>query len=276
MRQVRCVSYIDGSCKLVYSNATNTTFNVSRETISDEDSQFDDALKHVRDAQRLSKVHLIDLSLSNRWNWFITITLSPKVYPLDRHVQAVYDLRSTFNRFHVPFVFVPEYHKSGRVHMHCLANLNDFHEDVFHLIESCNPYSGLPVRTKYNQIIYNSCYFAEYFGHNAFVPIPTVEASVNMAKYVAKYITKTMHKIGTAYYYRSRNLNNPTYYKAYITKGDILKSLDSYDDYYINHVGVDVKDIGDTFRYVTVTDDNLCERIIARMNNWNLESIDYD
>lgn len=273
MRQCRFVAYIDGSVKLVYSDR-HERVNVSRETISDEDFQGDDAIHNVECARRLAKVKFVDLALCNQWNYFATITLSPKRYSDERMLQSLVDLRQCFNRLHVPYLFVPEYHKKGRIHYHCLLHLNDFHLGIFNLIQAVNPHTEERLATENGVPIYNSCYFADYYGHNTFIPIETIIDSVNMSKYVSKYITKSLCKIGTQYYYRSRLIKNPDYKKQLLCSDDIVKSLDSYDDYYLSHFDITISGIGHC-RYVNINDGFLSQRLIAHFNDWLLEDIQY-
>lgn len=273
MRQCRYVAYIDGSVKLVYSDRHDRV-NVSRETITDEDFQGDDAMHYAECARRLAKVKFVDLALCNQWNYFATITLSPKRYSNARMLQSLVDLRQTFNRLHVPYLFVPEYHKKGRIHYHCLLKLNDFHLGIFNLIRGVNPHTGECLSTDNGAPVFNSCYFAEYFGHNTFIPIETITDSVNMSKYVSKYITKSLDKIGKQYYYRSRLLTNPVYKQQLLCSDDIVKALDSYDDYYFSHYDITISDIG-SCRYVNINDAFISQRLIAHFNDWLLEDIQY-
>lgn len=275
MRQCKFVSYIDGSVKLIYSDC-HLKKNVSRETLTEfDDLQFDDAIHCVEVARRLAKKKFIDLALCNVWNYFATITLSPKLYPDFRMLSSLIDIRQCYNRFHVPYLFVPEYHKNGRIHYHALLNLSNYHLSIFNLIQAVNPHNGQVLRTNNGIFIYNSCYFAEYYGHNTFIPIVSINDSVNMSKYVSKYITKSFNKIGTQYYYRSRLLKNPCYKSQLLCRDDIVNSLDGFDGYYFNHCGVKIKDIGNV-RYVNVSDSDLCQRLIAHFNNWKLEDTLYD
>lgn len=173
---------------------------------------------------RRSKSVIQDIMLSNRFDLWCTFTLNcrscyPKCdnkpcicLPDDcKRYDIAYARRVLSNWFrnqkkHSPnlqFLAVPEYHKNGAIHFHCLmSNFNG------QLKETSK-------KTKYGQTIYNATGY--YSGFTEFVRIGERfdsqsydEDYKRVAKYLTKYITKDMPMIsGRRRYLVSEGLNRP-------------------------------------------------------------------
>lgn len=139
-----------------------------------------------------SKVH--EYGASNKFDYFITLTLDPKKY--DRHDLSAYiknlgqyirNQRKKYNA-DIQYLLIPEPHKDGAWHMHGL--IKGMHKEQLKLftLEDKLPYRILELIKKGHKI-YNWTNYAEKFGFNTLEEIKSVNA---VSKYITKYVSKVL------------------------------------------------------------------------------------
>lgn len=142
---------------------------------------------------RRARDKIFDLIYLNPFEYFATFTFNPKKkdsFDVESVMKTVKKwLHNHQERNGLKYIMVPEYHKSGRIHLHML-------------------YSGslkLKFSGKYTKSgaeIFN-CKSWRY-GFSTVIPCDSNRAK--LAFYVSKYITKDVHKIFGKYYYSSQGL----------------------------------------------------------------------
>ena len=203
--------YPDGSYNIVYCNQyifndtpternpkddekeKRSKKNVKRQTtltgLSGENSEVrTDSLKRAKD-------RIQDICLLNRFDYFVTLTFNPdKVDSLDvEQVKTAIKgwLNNGVKRRNYKYIAIPEYHKSGRIHLHALMSGD------LQLVDSGHRH--------YEKTIYNIADWQERFGFCTAIPI---DGNINkLGYYITKYITKGNDKIFGRFYWSSRNLN---------------------------------------------------------------------
>ena len=163
--------------------------------------------------------------LANKWDYFFTLTFSPKL--VDRNDDnAVKNLWSKFEKNftrrkdfkNVKIICVPERHEpneefpKGALHFHCLfgdCNLDKYLTKAKYPDNSFNrklKRVGKQIYNKNGQLIYNCSLWK--FGFNTVCKIETNEPQEKVVNYIAKYVNK-QNKIGYCCkrFYHTRNLN---------------------------------------------------------------------
>lgn len=157
-----------------------------------------------------ARVQLIDLCLSNDFNFFITITFKKDRYDVDAKKKQIQIWLNNQRNQYGPFgyVLVPEFHKDGAVHFHGLFK----------------GYGGVLVdsgkKTDRKQTIYNIASF-----HGGFTTAVEIDDISKVAGYISKYITKDMLRFKNRQrYFRSNRLLMPfKYSNPLLTEDDIAK-----------------------------------------------------
>lgn len=167
-----------------------------------EYEEIDNSDKYAETASNRSKKAIYELTRSNVWEYFFTVTFRPED-GFDRYdYDACYKKLSRWlnnQRLRkapdLKYLFVPEEHKDGAYHFHGLVSnigsltLQDSHR-----------------RTKDGLIIYNCLDWK-----NGYTTATEVKDTHRVAYYVTKYITKELcdHVKGRQRYLCSKNLNRP-------------------------------------------------------------------
>lgn len=142
-----------------------------------------------------AKSKILEYSLCNSWDYFVTLTIDKSKY--DRYDLEKYrlDLSKWINnlnrRASIRYLFVPEFHKDGAVHMHGLV-------------------SGIPS----SDIVINEFGYSDWVPyHNkfGFISMEKVKDPVAVSFYITKYITKDLASAvstcGKHLYFSSKGLN---------------------------------------------------------------------
>ncbi len=205
---VKCKLYPDGSTNTIYCN--QRIFNdtpterkpkkdksnekpITRKTVSVGKSG---ATCEVRsDSLKRAKDKIQDIVLCNDFDYFVTLTFNPKKvdsFNVEEVKKAIKTwLNKGVERRNYKYVAIPEYHKSGRIHLHALMSGN------LRLVDSGKRHN--------DKIIYNITDWQEKFGFCTAIPI---DGNINaLGYYITKYITKGNDKIFGHFYWSSRNLN---------------------------------------------------------------------
>ena len=133
---------------------------------------------------RRSKAKILDYALSNKFDWFLTLTFNPDIIdPLDHELTKKHLSRwlNTF-RYHNPdskYILVPELHHKGGIHFHGLFSNVTSHKSI-----AINPHTGRKIvksgKQVYNLDLYKSGYST----------IIEMDDSPKTAYYITKYIKK--------------------------------------------------------------------------------------
>lgn len=160
---------------------------------------------------------LLDLSLNNNFDWFITFTFDRK--KIDRYdiancktkfLKAISNYQRKFNS-KINYIAVPEFHNedSNAIHFHCLmSGLADL------------KFLKLDSKTGYK--VFRSDYFFKKFG--AVYAVRIFDYNKFVAYYVFKYITKSSDSIFYQRYFRSSGLA----FSENISSGFCSSSLPSF------------------------------------------------
>lgn len=185
--------------------------------MSDEDPTQRERDNRLR-AMRRARSQLRDLALSNRFKWFVTLTLDAE--RIDR-----YDDKQIIKRLNVwldnavrrnslSYILVPEHHKDGAVHFH------GFFTDAVPVVDSGTvipPEGGKPRKPRSKaqrqewlenggHVVYN----LPRWGYGFSTAIELYGEYSAAVGYVCKYIGKEADKIGGRWYYHGGKLARPT------------------------------------------------------------------
>lgn len=146
-------------------------------------------------SRTVNKVY--DLSRSNVWDWFVTLTFNPELVDSFDYDCCVKRLSQWLNNIRkicpdLRYLMVPEKHKSGRFHFHGL-------------FACCEGLKFVDSGFKDNgKVIYNVGNYKAGFS-----TATRVESNERVVKYVTKYITKELCSVvfNRKRYWTSRNLN---------------------------------------------------------------------
>lgn len=170
------------------------------------------------DSLKRAKDRIFDYILSNEFDYFFTGTIDPKKYnssdpkAIFKYIQNW--LKNLVKRNNLKYVFVPELHKSGKIHFHGLIK-----GDNLNLVDSGTKlYKGCkkgPIKDftairkgfspENGRIVYNLDRWK--FGFTTCINL--VGDPMNTAFYVTKYITKDCKKIFGKFFWHSRGLKKP-------------------------------------------------------------------
>ena len=141
-----------------------------------------------------AKDKIQDIVLCNHFDYFVTLTFNPKKVDSFNVEEVKKSIKMWLNkgvaRRNYSYIAIPEYHKSGRIHLHALMS------GELSLVDSGHRHNG--------KIIYNLSDWQEKFGFCTAIPI---DGNINsLGYYITKYITKGNDKIFGRFYWSSRNL----------------------------------------------------------------------
>ena len=206
---VKCKVYPDGSTNTIYCNQrifndTPTEHKPKEKKQSDENplpihktvtvGKSGNGCEVREDSLKRAKDKIQDIVLCNKFDYFVTLTFNPRKVD-SFNVEEVKNVIKNWlsvgvQRRNYKYIAIPEYHKSGRIHLHALMSGD------LRLVDSGH---------RHNQkIIYNIEDWQEKFGFCTAIPI---DGNINsLSYYITKYITKGNDKIFGRFYWSSRNL----------------------------------------------------------------------
>ena len=199
--------------------ATEFAFFDSDNIVDDNDSENEEAqekqpdISDIRRSMARAKARIFDIAFCNDWSYFLTITWDDSI--IDSHnVKDVMKKLSTWlndrsKRDGLTYMIIPEYHKSGRVHMHGLIN------DALDVTDSgartvkgfdkpvkLSTIRSMGLSKNVQDIVYNVP--AWKYGFSTAVKVHGDPGA--LATYVTKYMTKATTKIFGKYYWSSAGL----------------------------------------------------------------------
>lgn len=164
--------------------------------------------------------------LSNNFDLFWTLTFNDNEVNAFDYIVARKTLQSwlkyqreKYGKF--DYIFVPELHKSGRIHFHGLTkNISP------PLIEATNPKTEQKIKKNGKQI-----YNAENW-KKGFSTVSKIDNNAKTASYITKYITKELLEMPTGYYqphyFVSRGLKLPNIAYEYIEHDNLAEFIPSF------------------------------------------------
>lgn len=203
------VHYVDGITKTTICN--EKVYNPDRDPVVSREKRIGGggkpplppAIARAR-AIRRAKNRVREISLSNRFCWFVTLTISPETCNRYEFAEIYRKLKNWLDngvrRKGLVYVLVPERHKDGAIHFHGFFN---------HALKT--KYSGH--KDKRGHRIYNIVTKDYPFGFSTAIRLYG-EYTAAVA-YVCKYISKqgAEGRIGGRYYYSGGKLERP--FKSY-------------------------------------------------------------
>lgn len=211
---VRVTRYPDGSCRVVVADRPiylESGYERARKT--DAPSAPEVAKEGDDRAKRRAKSAVRDLALSNRFGWFVTLTLDQSRIDRYDYTQVVQKLNrwmdNRVRRNGLRYVMVAERHKDGAIHFHALMSW-----DTLHVVDSGH-------KDKQGRVVYNLP--AWDYGFTTAVRLDGEYRRV--VAYLCKYITKSTDdgKVGGRWYYRGGRLAEPV-----IEVGDLDMEGDTF------------------------------------------------
>lgn len=204
---VKCKIYPDGSTNTIYCNQRifndTPTERKPKKKKSDENSiprKFvlvgkSGINNEVRsDSLKRAKDKIQDIVLCNNFEYFVTLTFNPQKVDSLNVEEVKRAIRNWLNngvkRRNYSYIAIPEYHKSGRIHLHALMSGD------LSLVDSGHKHNF--------KTIYNVSDWQEKYGFSTAIKI---DGNITaLSYYITKYISKGNDKIFGRFYWSSRNL----------------------------------------------------------------------
>ena len=156
------------------------------------------------EAAQKAKREIIDLALSNNWDYMLTQTINPEKsdrYDYELNKKILLNKLETYKKrydHNLKYIIIPELHKDKAIHFHGLLKFNvpDKHLEYIKNRNGAEIYKHkLLEKMGFNELV-------KIYNHQEFV-----------AYYISKYITKSLgEKITQKRYYRSTLLEVPKRY----------------------------------------------------------------
>lgn len=238
--------YNNGVVK-IKKTSFDTIKGISKKNLHNGKSTEEQLKKYLKKRVKERKEKIIDISFSNDWKYFITLTFDTKnkdYFPNGyNHLQAIELLKKWINNQkhknkNMRYIIVSEFHKkSGNLHFHGL-----FNKVNWNLSESINPHNNKP-------IIKNGCKIYNLLDYKlGFTTISEIKNSKKVSIYLSKYITKDLISLNNKkVFWYSRNLYKPLInfkylnsdLKSYLKANDIL----FYKDYIKESSNIEIAEI---------------------------------
>ena len=187
--------------KIFKPKQKNKPNNNIKNTITKK-NKIESKLENILRSQKRAKERIFDIVVLNKWDYFCTFTFDPHKVDSYSSIDVMHKVKSWFSyqhKFHgMSYILVPEFHRSGRIHIHAL------------IVLGCLKVIDSGKTNKHGDKIYNIG--AWRYGWSTAEPI--YGSQIQLAHYVTKYISKDIVKIFGKYYWSSRNLirDVPTQY----------------------------------------------------------------
>lgn len=186
--------------------------------------------KSIYNSYKRAKDNYYGYAYNNRWSYFLTLTFDPKKYDTSdaslKYLWQKFRQKIQYLEPKVKILCVPERHKSGVLHFHCLVG--DINLDKY-LVPAVNSRTGKQIKSRrYNSLIYNINIWT--YGYSTVAKIDNNEASQGkVINYLIKYVGKDS-SIGynQRKYYRTNNLDFRNKEVVFLTeneKQDLINSL---------------------------------------------------
>ena len=223
--------------------------------LPDERTQDEREAESIRTSISRSVRMVRELAACNPWQFFVTITLSPANWQNRYTPDGLQDvIKAMVRRWRrkdktgsaycpdFKYLFIPEMHKDGAIHLHGFVNCMPPAECIPYTMADVNSSKSLPKKicdkVRAGETVYHSPTWEKLFGYNTFEPISDLDkASSYVVKYVSKEIGSTPFK---SRYWCSRKLSRATRIATYYfpDSSDYSKQLNDYNDYMLSVAAV--------------------------------------
>lgn len=209
----------DGATEFAFDNVDDVNIDDDSENENEKEDEKEDEKEKQPDIVNIcrsmarAKARIFDIAFCNDWSYFLTITWDDSVID-SRNVREVMKKLSAWlndrsKRDGLIYMIIPEYHKSGRIHMHGLIN------DALAVVDSgtrtvkgfdkpvkLSTIRAMGLSKDVQDIVYNVP--AWKYGFSTAVKIHGDPGA--LATYVTKYMTKATTKVFGKYYWSSADL----------------------------------------------------------------------
>ena len=182
---------------------------------------------------RATKANVRELVACNKWQYFVTITFSSEKWDRDDLQAIQYAIKECARKWRnmqvnkerpykdFRYLFIPEYHQKGGVHLHGLVSLIPGKYLVPYTMDDVNSEKRLPreivEKVKAGDEIYHCSYFDEVYGYNVIEP---VRSPARLSSYITKYLTKDLGRVpAKTRVWRSRGLHQASIVGQYHISG---------------------------------------------------------
>lgn len=165
--------------------------------------------KTIYSSCKRAKDNYYGYAYNNRWNYFLTLTFDPKKYDTSdenlKYLWQKFRQKLQYLDPNVKILCVPERHKKGTLHFHCLLGDIDLKD---YLKPAINRKTGKQIKSrKYKSLMYNIRLWKYGFSMVAQIDNDKTSQQV-VANYLIKYIGKeTSIGYNQKKYYRTNNLD---------------------------------------------------------------------
>lgn len=176
----------------------------------------------VQSSMNRTKSMVHDYSKDNVWEWFVTLTFNPEKVDRYNYEECTKKLSQWLKHLkarkapELKYIIVPEYHEDKAFHFHGLfSNIGNME-----LIDAINPKTGIPLKDKNGNQIYN---IGNY--KLGWTTATMVRDTKRASSYILKYITKELCTVtfNKRRYWCSKNLDKPTINKYYEEDLQVVK-----------------------------------------------------
>ena len=228
--------------------------------LPDERTQDERDAESIRTSISRSVRMVRELAACNPWQFFVTITLSPANWQNRYTPDGLQDvIKAMVRRWRrkdktgsaycpdFKYLFIPEMHKDGAIHLHGFVNCMPPAECIPYTMADVNSSKSLPKKicdkVRAGETVYHSPTWEKLFGYNTFEPISDLDkASSYVVKYVSKEIGSTPFK---SRYWCSRKLSRATRIATYYfpDSSDYSRQLKDYNDYMLSVATLCIKNL---------------------------------
>lgn len=157
---------------------------------------------------------IFEIAMCNDWQFFVTLTLSPKKYDrynLEKFRKDLARFIKDYNYNHglqIKYMLVPEQHQDGAWHMHgFIKGLSERECEAFRIQFPNKLPKYIVDKLREGQEVFNWIQFADKFGYTILEPVRSKEAASNyVMKYISKNLAKSIKELGAHLYYCSKGL----------------------------------------------------------------------
>lgn len=161
-----------------------------------------------------ARATIFELAMCNDWQYFVTLTLSPKKYDRYNLEKFRKDLSKFINNYNthcklnIKYMFVPEQHQDGAWHMHgFIKGLTEQEVEPFKIKFGQKLPQYIIDRITEGREVCNWIQFADKFGYTVLEAVRSKEAaSMYVMKYISKNLAKSIKELGAHLYYCSKGL----------------------------------------------------------------------
>lgn len=161
-----------------------------------------------------ARATIFELAMCNDWQYFVTLTLSPKKYDRYNLEKFRKDLSKFINNYNthcklnIKYMFVPEQHQDGAWHMHgFIKGLTEQEVEPFKIKFGQKLPQYIIDRITEGREVCNWIQFADKFGYTVLEAVRSKEAaSMYVMKYISKNLAKSIKDLGAHLYYCSKGL----------------------------------------------------------------------